>query len=145
MQVVVTTTACIYIYIEICIWQPCARLRNCHTPPDLLPFPHVLPDLPPGFFPFLHASRSLSFPAGTPARDFLIFVIVNYGPTRLLNFRAKIMLGLGFDLWSAGNQQRELTTSPMTLIVEQAKGNTVFDKFVVTLIIGNKFVEPAPR
>ena len=109
-----------------------------------------------------HASRSPSFPArpppisflsrtpspilsGTPARAFLIFVIVNYGPTRLPNFRAKIMLGLGFDLWSAGNQQRELTTSPMTLIVEQAKGNTVFDMFVVTLIIGNKFVEPAPR
>ena len=58
---------------------------------------------------------------------------------------AKIMLGLGFDLCSAGNQQRELTTSPMTLFVEQANGNTVFDMFVVTLIIGNKFVEPAPR
>ena len=56
-----------------------------------------------------------------------------------------IMLGLGFELWSAGNQQRELTTSPMTFIVEQAKGNTVFDMFVVTLIIVNKFVEPAPR
>ena len=45
-------------------------------------------------------------------------------------FSAKIMLRLGFDLWSAGNQQRELTTSPMTLIVEHSKGNTVFDMFL---------------
>jgi len=65
-----------------------------------------------------------------------------HAPSR---FSAKIMLGLGFDLCSAGYQQRELTTSPMILVIEQAKGNTVFDMFVVTLIIGNKFVEPDPR
>ena len=45
-------------------------------------------------------------------------------------FSEKIILVLGFDLWSANNQQRELTTSPMTLIVEQVKGNTVFDMFL---------------
>ena len=48
-------------------------------------------------------------------------------PGFLPDFQAKIMLGLGFGLWSAGNQQRQLTTSPMILIVEQDKENTVFD------------------
>ena len=113
--------------------ETATRIQRHQFSPDFLPFSH---DLPISFLSLTSSSDFFPFPHALP--DFI-------GHTRscLPNFRnrhlwphmpsrfsAKIMLGLGFDLWSAGNQQRELTTSPMTLIVEQAKENTVFDMFL---------------